>query len=331
MNLNIENQLYHIISCSNSTQSLIHILLAISGGQDSMYLIYIIEKLKKHIILENIVLDVAYIYVDHQWKNYSYKQIEHIINYVRSLNRNIDIYQNKKNTFSEHECRIKRYHIIFQHAIKHKYTLILTGHNKTDKIETFFQGLLRGSGMDGTTSLTLQSINNRNFHLLRPLLNIAREKIYWKCKKNFLPIWSDTTNYIYSIHRNRLRNEIIPYMKKYLHQNIENNIEHLLKNYYYDNEYIKQNTIKTYLKVRHKKYISINFRKLQKQNIALQVRIIQLFLYHNINIEINYNKLTRLIRIMNQKSNKLLEKIEYKSLQINFHNEWLYITLKNNI
>nr|YP_009392202.1 tRNA Ile-lysidine synthetase [Osmundaria fimbriata]ARW60764.1 tRNA Ile-lysidine synthetase [Osmundaria fimbriata] len=306
------------------------ILIAISGGQDSISLIKIINKIKKKLVDQKSTLITDYIYIDHQWKQYSKDQIKHIINYIKSIGQTIHIYQIKNVELSEHRCRTIRYHTIIQHAIRYKYKLIITAHNETDKIETLLQNFVRGCGLEGITSLNIQNKVHENVYLIRPLININRQQSHWICKKMCLPIWSDSTNYIYNISRNRIRYELIPYIKKYLDHNIESNIKYLQRNYYYDNEYIKQNTIKLYLKSRHKKYISMNWKQIKHQNFALQSRIIQLFCFYTFNIYLDYDKITHIIAIKQKRSNNSFLNIKNKDITFHFNrnNTWLYAKLK---
>nr|YP_009394071.1 tRNA Ile-lysidine synthetase [Rhodomela confervoides]ARW62633.1 tRNA Ile-lysidine synthetase [Rhodomela confervoides] len=303
------------------------ILLAISGGQDSICLIKLVNEMKKKNTFSK-KLQVSYIYIDHQWKNNSREQIRHVVNYIRSIKEFIEIYQIKKVLISENDCRTHRYHIICQHAIKYKYQLIITGHNQTDKIETFLQNMMRGSGIEGLTSLTLKTKLYENKFLFRPLVNIKREMIYWLCKKFCLPIWSDSTNYIYQIQRNRLRNELLPYIKKYFHNNVENNIKYLLKNYYYDNEYIKQSTIKLYLKIRHNRNLGIKYTEVIKQNFALQLRIIQLFCFHNLQFHLEHKQIIKIIEKINENFLTSCTITQHNFFLFQVHKEWLYITVK---
>nr|YP_009122079.1 tRNA(Ile)-lysidine synthase [Choreocolax polysiphoniae]AJH65837.1 tRNA(Ile)-lysidine synthase [Choreocolax polysiphoniae] len=309
--------------------SITSILIAISGGQDSICLIKFINHLKEENSF-NQKLKISYIYIDHQWKNNSYKQIKQIINYIKLIKGFITIYQIKKILITENKCRINRYNIICKHALKYNYQLVITGHNQTDKIETFIQNLIRGSGIEGLTSLTLKVKLYRNKLFFRPLLNITREMIYWFCKRFYLPIWSDNTNYIYQIQRNRIRNELLPYIKKYFHHNAENNIKYLLYTYYYDNEYIKQNTIKLYLKNRHNKYISIKYTQIIKQNFTLQLRIIQLFYFHNLQFQIEYKKVIKIIKLINENILNSCIIIKYNFYILQIYKKWLYITITNN-
>nr|YP_010851168.1 tRNA Ile-lysidine synthetase [Aphanocladia delicatula]WGH14127.1 tRNA Ile-lysidine synthetase [Aphanocladia delicatula] len=302
------------------------ILIAISGGQDSIYLIKVLEKLKKEVFYKKI--KISYIYIDHQWKQDSKKQIQHIINYTKIINISIVIYQINKVILSEDECRKYRYNIIVQHAIYYKFKLIITGHNSTDKVETFIQNTIKGSGIESLTNLAVKSKIFQKIFILRPLLKLDRTTLYWSCKKFYLPIWSDSSNYLYKIQRNRIRQELIPYIKQYLHTNIENNIKLLIKNYHYQNEYIKQSVIKLYLKSKHYKRIAINYNKVSKQNFFVQMKTIQLFCFHNLQIYLENQKIIKMIKNINNKLVNLSPMINHSHFHFFIHNNWLYISIK---
>nr|WGH12941.1 tRNA Ile-lysidine synthetase [Echinothamnion sp.] len=318
----IENLITNFIDKHNIQ----NILVAISGGQDSIYLVKVLEKLKKNIFYKNI--KISYIYIDHQWKQNSNKQIQHIINYTQLLNLNIIIYQINKVILSEDECRKYRYNIIVQHAIDYKFNLIITGHNSTDKIETFIQNIIKGSGIESSTNLAIKSKIFQKVFILRPLLKLDRTTLYWSCKKFYLPIWSDSSNYLYKIQRNRIRQELIPYIKQYLHKNIEKNIKLLMENYHYQNEYIKQNVIKLYLKNKHYQRIAINYKKISKQNFFLQIKTIQLFCFHNLQIYLENEKIIKIINNINNKLINLSPIVNHDNFYFFIYKNWLYISIK---
>nr|CRF40064.1 tRNA Ile-lysidine synthetase [Laurencia snackeyi] len=302
-------------------------IVAISGGQDSICLLNFIEHFQSRYKNSKNNGNISYIYIDHQWRQDSYEQTIHIINYIRFIRRKIYIYQLPNTLLSEKLCRLYRYHLFTKHATKHNNKIIVTGHNETDKVETFLNNFFRGSGLQGTTSLVKQSRINDSIYLLRPLLNLRRNYIYWACKKFYLPIWSDNTNYKYQFERNRVRYELIPYLKKYFHKNIENNINLVLKNCYRDNEYIRQNTIKLYLIIKHPIYIAINHNKLRKQNFALQVKIMQLFCVYNLNFNPKHNEIVKILVRINKNQMCTFFAIKLESLQMNVNTNWIYITL----
>nr|YP_009394491.1 tRNA Ile-lysidine synthetase [Vertebrata thuyoides]ARW63053.1 tRNA Ile-lysidine synthetase [Vertebrata thuyoides] len=307
-------------------QNIRSILVSLSGGQDSILLIKILEEINK---THRKQLNISYIHIDHQWKSNSSKQIEHMVNYSKITNKNIIIYQIYQTNISEDACRKQRYYILKQHAIKYKYKLIITGHNKTDKIETFFQNIYRGSGIEGITSLNVHNSINNNIFILRPLLNIDKENIYWLCKKLQLPIWSDSTNYIYKIKRNRIRYELIPYINNFLDSRMKYNILSLIKNYYYENEYIKQNVIKLYLKSIHSLRIAINYQYISKHHFNLQIKTLQLFYLHNFQVKFDSKKIIKIITKIYRSLNRKKIILEDKNFVHILNNTWLYVEIKN--
>nr|YP_010951475.1 tRNA(Ile)-lysidine synthase [Laurencia catarinensis]WMP12414.1 tRNA(Ile)-lysidine synthase [Laurencia catarinensis] len=303
-------------------------VIAISGGQDSIYLLNLIEHFQDQYQNKKNKEHTSYIYIDHQWRKDSYKQTIHIINYIRSIKRKIYVYQLPQNLLSEKLCRIYRYHLFTKHAIQYSNKFIVTGHNETDKVETFLNNFFRGSGLQGTTSLVAKSKITQNIYLLRPLLHLKRSYIYWACKKFYLPIWSDNTNYKYKFERNRTRCELIPYLKKYFHRNIESSINLLLKNCYRDNEYIRQSTIKLYLTIKHPRYIAINHKKFRKQNFTLQLKIMQVFCIYNLNFNPKQNEMVKILIDINTNTIYKYFKIALEDLQMNISQKWIYITLQ---
>lgn len=299
------------------------ILVAISGGQDSILLINLLNQIKNN-------YKIAYIYIDHQWKSNSKSQIKHLINYIKSQNHKITIYQINKTTMSENNCRQQRYHIIYQHAIKQDYKLIITGHNSSDKVETFFYNIIRKSGLEGLSSPIINNKINYKIFLLRPLLNLNKNKIYTLCKKLNLPIWSDNTNYIYTINRNRIRNELIPYMSNFFNVQVENNLVYSIKNQYYENEYIKQNATKIYLKYKHPYKVAINCKNLSKQHFILQIKSLQIFYLNNLKINLNQENIKKIINTINKKLSKNKKAIifEDKNYIHVLTYQWLYIEKK---
>lgn len=300
-----------------SVYKLKKILVAISGGQDSLYLIKIINQYKSY---NNITIE--YIYIDHQWKEYNKKNIIHLINYLTINKSQLSIYQIPYASLKENTARHYRYNILINHAIKNNYKCIITAHTKTDQIETFLMNLMKGTSIDGITSLMIHRIVYNNIHLLKPLINIKRLNINFFCRKSYLPIWSDSTNYNSYINRNRIRHELIPYLNTYMNFNLENNISKFIYIADRDNEYIKQNTLKLYINIKNHHYIAINYKVLQYQHYCLKSRILQLFFLYNFNILINYININKLIKIFNQK-NIMTIKLNY--LIIKKSNRWLYI------
>nr|YP_009394280.1 tRNA Ile-lysidine synthetase [Leptosiphonia brodiei]ARW62842.1 tRNA Ile-lysidine synthetase [Leptosiphonia brodiei] len=326
MPYNLTKLLDKLIKNFIEKQNINSILVAVSGGQDSILLISILNNIRNNF---NHKIKISYIYIDHQWKYSSKLQIKHLTNYIKSKNSNITIYQINQATKSENNCREKRYHIIYNHAIKYKYNLVITGHNSSDKVETFFQNISRKSGIEGLSSPTIHSNISYNFFLLRPLLNINKEEIHRLCKKLNLPIWSDNTNYIYKIHRNRIRYELLPYIRNFFNTKIENNLIYSIKNHYYENEYIKQNATKLYLQCKHNFKIAINYRKLSKQHLILQIKSLQIFYINNLKINLHHETIKKIINMTSKQLNKRIIIFEDNNYIHLLNQKWLYVNTKS--
>ncbi|MEM0517039.1 MULTISPECIES: tRNA lysidine(34) synthetase TilS [Aequorivita] len=90
-----------------------------------------------------------------------------------------------------------------------KYDYLLTAHHLDDDLETFFINLSRGTGINGLTGIP--RINNK---IIRPLLDFSREEILNYAKKNSLQWREDSSNKKTDYLRNRLRLEVLPQFKK---------------------------------------------------------------------------------------------------------------------
>jgi tRNA(Ile)-lysidine synthase len=124
------------------------ILIAVSGGQDSICLLRSLYHLKR-----NWNWKLGIIHCDHRWNDSSNLQATHVAYLAGSLQ--IDYYQGVTIHFVKKEgiARIWRYKLIQSVAISNNYTAIITGHNANDRIETLLYNLIRGSGLHGLQSI----------------------------------------------------------------------------------------------------------------------------------------------------------------------------------
>jgi len=193
---------------SNST-----LLLAISGGQDSMALIKLINDLKR---LYKWQIEVWH--GDHQWHSKSEK-IEKELR-LWCLKQQISFHSNKANkkeVANEEKARDWRYSNLIMKAklltsknIHFPCTRILTGHTATDRAETIIMNLARGSDLIGLSTLKEQRTLENNIDLARPLLVFNRNETLEICKEFDLPIWIDPSNENINLTRNKIRKEILP-------------------------------------------------------------------------------------------------------------------------
>ena len=193
---------------SNST-----LLLAISGGQDSMALLKLIIDLKR---LYKWKIEVWH--GDHKWHNKSSeiaKELKHwcLDNQISFHSNNA----NKEEVTNEKKARDWRYKKLLLKAkflssnnIYFPCHRILTGHTATDRAETIIMNLARGADLVGLSTLREQRALEDNLILARPLLVFNRNETLEICKEFNLPIWIDPSNENMTFTRNKIRKEILP-------------------------------------------------------------------------------------------------------------------------
>ncbi len=189
------------------------LLLAISGGQDSMALLKLILDLKR---LYKWQIEIWH--GDHQWHTKSEK-IEKELK-LWCLKRQISFHSNKANkkeVANEEQARNWRYQNLILKAkflssnnIDFPCKRILTGHTATDRAETIIMNLARGTDLIGLSTLKEQRILENNIELSRPLLIFNRSETLEICKDFNLPIWIDPSNENINLTRNKIRKEILP-------------------------------------------------------------------------------------------------------------------------
>lgn len=115
-------------------------------------------------------------------------------------------------------ARELRYNWFNQLLDETKFDYIAIAHNKNDIAETFFLNLTRGTGLKGLTGIKAKADK-----IVRPLLFASREDIIAYAKENKIEYREDSSNSSMKYSRNRIRNKVIPELKK-INQNFDNSI-----------------------------------------------------------------------------------------------------------
>ena len=185
-----------------------NILVACSGGIDSVVLVRILKELKFNISLAHCNFSLRGIESDEDEK--------FVISIADKLS--IPIFNTKFDTKQFKEinkvstqmaARELRYHWFDELCKKHSFDFIATGHHLDDEIETFLINLTRGTGIRG-----LIGIPETNHKVIRPLLMISRNDIYEYAIKNNITWREDQSNADTDYLRNKFRLNVIPSLKQ---------------------------------------------------------------------------------------------------------------------
>ena len=183
------------------------VLLAVSGGIDSMVMLHSLKLLSKRL---HFGIHVAHL--DHAIR----KNSERDANFVKRVCKNWNLectverrkVEKRKGESLEEAARRVRYN--FLHEVKERVGAekIATAHHKLDLAETMIYRILRGVG-----PLSLYSIRAKEGELIRPLLVLKREEIEMYAREKGIPFVQDETNFDLTIKRNYIRHRIIPIMR----------------------------------------------------------------------------------------------------------------------
>ena len=180
------------------------ILLAVSGGIDSMVLMH---------LFENSGYDYGVVHCNFQLRREESDDDEKFVREqvqmhgIPSFFKTFDTteYARLNGISIEMAARELRYNYFHKIRLKYDYDLIATAHHQDDLIETFFLNLSRKTGIKGLTG-----IKDKSGNLIRPLLFAGRQEIEAYAAKHYIEYREDSSNNEVVFQRNYLRHKILP-------------------------------------------------------------------------------------------------------------------------
>lgn len=186
------------------------VIVAVSGGPDSMALLNFLSSLK------NIKIFVAHI--NHMLRGAdSFKDEVFVQKEARRLKKqcfvsriNVKRLAEKEKISIEEAGRDARYRFLEKIAKKINAKKIALAHNNDDNIETFIMRLVRGTGIKG-----LRCIPAVRGKIIRPFIDVSKEEILDYCSRKNISFRIDKTNLKEDFQRNKIRHSIIPVLHNY--------------------------------------------------------------------------------------------------------------------
>lgn len=207
----MEKKVSNFITKHNMVKENDHIILGISGGPDSMALLYIMNQLKVDL---RFTLSVAH--VNHLLRPEADEEERLVESLCLSLaipfySHKVDVAQkaSQEKISIEEAGREVRYQFFRRLLTELKADLIATAHHQDDNAETVLLNLLRGTGIKG-----LRGILPVNDNIIRPLLEVSKVEIENYLKNKSLPYFIDQSNFDPVYLRNKVRTELIPLLKQ---------------------------------------------------------------------------------------------------------------------
>lgn len=272
----MEKKVYENIVNNKLIEKGDNIIVGVSGGPDSMALLYSLYKLKGDLGFNIIVA-----HVNHGTRGEDSDRDQDFVEKIAEK-LNLDCYKKKvsmvdyakKYKLSEEEAGRKlRYDFFKEIMNKYENSKIAVAHNLNDQSETVLMRIIRGTGIDG-----LKGIEIFTNKIIRPLLNIRRSEIEAYIMSNNIGTVLDHTNFLPIYTRNKMRLELIPYIEENFNKNIIDALWRLSKIAENENDLIEgivEENYKIMLKSRGNEGIILDGALFKEKHICIQTRVIR--------------------------------------------------------
>lgn len=249
------------------------ILLAVSGGVDSMVLLHVLGRLAKS---HGWKLAVAHF--NHQLRGARSDADERLagaaarklkLRFVAGRG-DVRLFARENGLSIEMAARKLRHDFFARTAAKMKIPAIALAHHADDQIELFFLRLLRGAGSDGLAGMKWcnDSPSAAKIRLARPLLNLTKAELREFAAENKIAFSEDASNASINIQRNRIRHELIPLLTQHYQPGLSRKLLRLMDVVGAEAEFVAQ-TAREWLEGKRA-------QKFEHLPLALQRRVIHL-------------------------------------------------------
>jgi tRNA(Ile)-lysidine synthase len=247
------------------------ILVGVSGGPDSVTLLFVLNSLKKEL---NLTLHIAHL--DHMLRKDSFKDSIFVCDLAGELKlpvtrAQINVKELARRGSLEEIARNARIGFLLSLAKKTKATKIALGHNLDDQAETVLMRLLRGSGLYGLAGI-LPKRKFGDVEIIRPLIEVRRKDIEMFLKRKSIKPRIDTSNFQDIYFRNKVRNKLIPLLEKEYNRNIKKILSNTAESLGYDYNYLNRES----LKIAKEMNLKINLKKFSRLHPAIQRLVLRL-------------------------------------------------------
>ena len=216
------------------------VLIALSGGQDSLCLAQLLIDLRSRWHWH-----LAIAHCDHRWRTDSQANAEFVATLAQTWN--LPFYLKVADSPPQSEAAAREWRYDQLQSIE-GFNAIVTGHTASDRAETLLFNLIRGSGIDGLSSLNWTRSLTPSLKLVRPLLELTRSQTAEFCRDRNLQIWEDSTNSDLTYSRNRIRQELLPYLKTHFNPQTEQHLAQTMELLSAEVEYLETAAISLYEK-----------------------------------------------------------------------------------
>ena len=285
------------------------ILVALSGGPDSVCLLNILFELK-----EELDIDIGAAHVNHLLRGEdAFKDEEYVIKICDEIGipcfvTRVDInnYSKEHKLSSELAGREVRYDFFEQIVKKEGFNKVATAHNANDQAETILFRLMRGTGLEGLGGIKA----SRDNKIIRPILCLSRQEVEEYIQLKSLKPRIDKTNFEKIYNRNKIRLDILPYMKENFNEDIIQTLNRMSLLLQKDNEFLEALALNLYKKycIEYNDYFIIK-EDIFKQEEAIINRVLRRAVrrYSKSNYDFEMKHINEILFLAQKNSGKVVD------------------------
>ena len=304
MNKTIEQNALKFIDENHQIEKDDKILVALSGGADSVFLLSFLLKYKKRFGIE-----LYAFHLNHKLRGKTADADEKFCKEfcserkVRftSVSKDVKSYALINKISIEEAGREIRYAELKKAAEESSCNKIATAHNLSDNVETILLNFFKGTGLKGMVGIPV-----RRGNIIRPILSLSSDEIREYLKQNKIPFRVDESNLSSDYERNFLRNEIIPKLKERLSPRLEEKISNTSKiifeiNLFVENQIaqISSRAVKI-----EKDGLQINIKEILKLDKSFLGILLKSIIENNLGIELSSENIFALIDLMHSQTGR---------------------------
>lgn len=237
----MKNKVLETIKKYNLIEKGDKLVLGVSGGPDSIAMLNILNEIKMDEKID-LNFNIVVAHINHMIRKEATEDEKFVQDFCKKkdiefYSKSIDVQKlaNNNKIGIEEAGRNARYEFFDEILKKTKSNKVAIAHNKNDKAETIIMNIMRGSGILG-----LKGMDTKREKYIRPLIECERVEIEKYCEEQKLNPRIDKTNFENEYTRNKIRNVVIPYIKKEFNPNIISTLDRLSELVREEEEYIEK-------------------------------------------------------------------------------------------
>lgn len=280
------------------------VLVALSGGPDSVFLLHFLNKFKNKFKIE-----IGAVHINHRLRGSDSERDELFCKAICDelsipfyiLRKDIKSYSKKNKISLEVAGRKIRYEFFEKISSENKYDKIVTAHNADDNAETVLLNLIKGTGIKGIAGIPVKRNN-----IVRPILSLTKKEILDYLNENQFEYRVDESNLSNDFERNFLRNEVIPLIQKNINPAFSNSALNTSLNLQRLNLGLAElvSGLKSAVKVKFNRSVSIPVDFIKSENKFIISYAIKELIDENFSVKLESNDLKKIFMLIKKQSGK---------------------------